>query len=534
MRKLKGITINGEWLGDNVIINGLFRNICEISPLVMKEFIKIINSIDKLDEAVRINNFNFPDNNTIEIEFSNKSVSGLADLYFYLDNGVPKLSDSKLTFKNSAEACTNNKQEVVESLEDNTINNELAEAEKKSININNNEEKPAEPVLTEELEPKIQEEIIIEKNEQEIVEKTNPAEGSEEDIVELYNINGTIQETSTADNQEVSTPEKQTVSEEKAGEAEKNSISQDAISAMVDEIIAKSPNFAGLSQPVQIQLMQPIAEPQPVQIQPIIIQEQNENNTKPESIVEERVCEKPEIENIKEESAKEEDFQDKESDIAQNESEEVVIEDSTDIEEDENKEICEISDDAEDIEEESPILEEIESEESDIEENISDDIIDCDSDTEEEFEEIDEESDIEDSNIEDIESSEETKEDIQEESEDDIEDCLSDFYNVDKNAEIINEAVTGQVKNNIAMHAMLSEMVILKDELKKLKSEQPKPTVSEFFGDNEIQDYNIEDEDADFKIMANGARINASILDEDLFIAGNRLYRWGDTLYLDE
>ena len=34
--------------------------------------------------------------------------------------------------------------------------------------------------------------------------------------------------------------------------------------------------------------------------------------------------------------------------------------------------------------------------------------------------------------------------------------------------------------------------------------------------------------------MADGTRINASILDEDLFIAGNKLYRWGETLYLDE
>ena len=93
------------------------------------------------------------------------------------------------------------------------------------------------------------------------------------------------------------------------------------------------------------------------------------------------------------------------------------------------------------------------------------------------------------------------------------------------------------------MQAMLTEMMMLKEELNKLKSEAEetaenkesvKPTLSEFFGDNEPLYNDIEDEDADFKIMADGTRINASILDEDMFIAGNKLYRWGDTLYLDE
>ena len=45
---------------------------------------------------------------------------------------------------------------------------------------------------------------------------------------------------------------------------------------------------------------------------------------------------------------------------------------------------------------------------------------------------------------------------------------------------------------------------------------------------------NIEDEDADFRIMSSEERINASILDKELFIAGDKLYKWGDTLYLDE
>ena len=98
MRKLKGITINGEWLGENVVVNGMFRTISSMAPFVMLEFVKLINQIDKLDEAVAIKKFNFLDNNSIEIEFTNSQIDGMADLYFRLHNGIPELTDKNLTF----------------------------------------------------------------------------------------------------------------------------------------------------------------------------------------------------------------------------------------------------------------------------------------------------------------------------------------------------------------------------------------------------------------------------------------------------
>ena len=79
MRKLNGITINGEYLGNSVVINGMFRAICTISPIIMRDFVQIINKIDKLDEAVKIYNFNCGFD-SIDIEFKNTGSRGVASL----------------------------------------------------------------------------------------------------------------------------------------------------------------------------------------------------------------------------------------------------------------------------------------------------------------------------------------------------------------------------------------------------------------------------------------------------------------------
>ena len=129
MKKLKGITINGEWLGDNVVINANFRAICNLAPFVMQEFAKLVNSIEKLESAVTINSFYFPDNNTVDIEFSNNNFSGLANLCFHLQNGLPELVNRSLTvyteelktteegdFKDSEEIFDKVKEIIIEQL----------------------------------------------------------------------------------------------------------------------------------------------------------------------------------------------------------------------------------------------------------------------------------------------------------------------------------------------------------------------------------------------------------------------------------
>ena len=114
MKNLTGITLNGEWLGNNVLINGMFRAICTISPVVMQEFIHIVNGIDQLEDAVSIQNFNCKDKNSIDIEFANKDLSGLASLYFTMNNGNPELINSFLKLDKKEDIATKNAIEVIE------------------------------------------------------------------------------------------------------------------------------------------------------------------------------------------------------------------------------------------------------------------------------------------------------------------------------------------------------------------------------------------------------------------------------------
>ena len=116
MRKLNGITINGEYLGNSVVINGMFRAICTISPVIMCDFVHIINKIEELEEAVKINNFNCGFN-SIDIEFYNNMSKGIASLYFKLKNGEPELTNYKLIFNNQEytninKSIPNNKSQV--------------------------------------------------------------------------------------------------------------------------------------------------------------------------------------------------------------------------------------------------------------------------------------------------------------------------------------------------------------------------------------------------------------------------------------
>ena len=146
MKNLKGITINGEWLGDNVVINANFRAICNIAPFVMQEFAKLVNSINELDSAVAINNFYFPDNNTVDIEFSNANFSALAKLYFNLQQGSPVLINKSLTIYtddvlNDEDIIDENaNKEIFENIDNNDIQNE----------IENTQEQDEAPLSTEE------------------------------------------------------------------------------------------------------------------------------------------------------------------------------------------------------------------------------------------------------------------------------------------------------------------------------------------------------------------------------------------------
>ena len=113
-------------------------------------------------------------------------------------------------------------------------------------------------------------------------------------------------------------------------------------------------------------------------------------------------------------------------------------------------------------------------------------------------------------------------------NEEEIENCLSDFY--DTTNFVREETAENLVNDNIVVQAVMAEMLSLREELNKIKEETQKSPIISLSGKRNY----VDDEDADFRIMGDGERVNASVLDEDLFIAGDKLYRWGDTLYLED
>ena len=112
MRKFKGIMINGEWLGDRVIINGVFRAICAISPKIMSEFVHLINKLDESLSQFTVTSFEFSNTDGVKIYFSNDKFVGIADLAFCLKKNELKLQSSILDLqpKNLKEIIAEEKQ----------------------------------------------------------------------------------------------------------------------------------------------------------------------------------------------------------------------------------------------------------------------------------------------------------------------------------------------------------------------------------------------------------------------------------------
>lgn len=499
MKKLKGITINGEWLGDNIIINANFRAICNLAPFVMQEFAKLVNSIDKLDSAVAINSFYFPDNNTVDIEFSTNSFSGLANLCFHLQHGLPKLANRSLTIytdnlEKEAEASEENLDKIPENQEV-EIANEYVEDIEKEDNIY---EIPSEE--TNEYSNKVLTELEETEDATETTEFTDATETETTVSVE----NETISDKDTPVN------------------------TQDAVSMMVKDLAAKSPALA----PIQIQVIQtaPLDTPKAEGIkQDLVTQEEVMNQTETEYKLttatttttataaateeEEEVSESIANIEIKNEEAELQNSENIDNSINKktedNSIEDINDEISSELELNSKPENCTNNTT---IEDKNEILE------KDNNENIS---LDTQLETELEV--------AQDENI--IENGIETKgPEISEEQKEEIQDCLSEFYASTPTPTI--EQIELKGADNLAMQAMLNEIFILRDELNKLKNE--KVTYEDIFGKKEKMKNNIEDEDADFRIMGSEERIYASILDEELFVAGDKLYKWGDTLYLDK
>lgn len=482
MRKLKGITINGEWLGDNIIINANFRAICNLAPFVIQEFAKLVNSIDKLDNAVAINNFYFPDNNTVDIEFSNSNFSGLANLCFHLQHGLPELVNRSLTIytdeqKNTEETENKTVEEILDEISENQEVETINECTETWQEANEICETASEETI---------------RNSDEILPEL---ETTEEPL-------------DTIEKEVTSSEENKTILESKID-------TQDAISMMVEDLATKAPALA----PIQIQVIQATQEPLEIPQTENVAQETDNEFVEQEEFSAAAKEEEETSDNIVDiDEIKNEDVELQKSDNIDNSINEKTENNSIEYAKDKTPSEIELNFEPENssenviIEDENKILEENENVNVSFENKIESEV------------EVTQDENIVENEIEtqNLEISEEQKEEIQ--------DCLSDFYESTPSPTI--EQIELKGADNLAMQAMLNEMFILRDELNKLKNE--KVTYEDIFGKKEKMKNNIEDEDADFRIMGSEERINASILDEELFVAGDKLYKWGDTLYLDE
>lgn len=157
MRKLKGIIINGEYLGNKVAYNGLFRTICSISPIIMLEFIKLVSQYGTLYSPIEIKGFDLPEAYRIVIKFENKKKRGYVDMSFCVQNDKLILDKSDVYVE-----AINLKREIAEA----NVIDEISIEEQ-------------ELPLVEDFEPVIEEATI-----EEIAEETNedlfPNEISEE------------------------------------------------------------------------------------------------------------------------------------------------------------------------------------------------------------------------------------------------------------------------------------------------------------------------------------------------------------------
>jgi hypothetical protein len=498
MKEVKGIILNGEWLGNKVLINGMFNAICAISPIVLQEFVRIINKIEELDD-VYIKKYSFPNGDSINIEFTNSIKSGAIELDFALENNLPVLKNS-------------------------TVKLDGYETSKEGLSID--EQNALQIQETEEQEG----EYFVDKN---VIDEAEP-EREQEKNVEYENI--------LSENLEGNV-----FSEEGQIEEEPSSETQYMVTKETKENFEKAMlNKLG-------DLLDDTKN---------IINDEKENNKKEELLKEDSVH-KEEIP-LKQECF-ERDITEKEEIIAETETEteaeteagagaeiETKTEENTPVITGNvyvlsvDKKETLVDEDFDDIELENSNNLKVDNEyQEEIEkEDFNDNIYNFYSEEESTEETIDEfckENICEDTSSKqnNFDYSEYDEQDIDFQTEDeiaemeeieteDITNCLADFYANPEKTE--SELVTF----DNSMENMLDEIISLKKELGDLKDRTGKRvTIKEIEEILDKRETN-EEESVDFRIMSSKERVSACKLDEDLFVAGDKLYKWGDILYLED
>ena len=146
----KQIILDGEVYGDNVIVNRQFELIYEISPLIIKNFINIINETVLLSKPVRIKKYGFIENNCICISFKTKFSSGEMQLAYVLNKQEELLLDTynlRIT-DGENQGYFIAKQNIAKSGKINHKQYNISQEEEVFVDINNNEQKAPEATTT--------------------------------------------------------------------------------------------------------------------------------------------------------------------------------------------------------------------------------------------------------------------------------------------------------------------------------------------------------------------------------------------------
>ncbi|MBE7703563.1 MAG: hypothetical protein E7Z89_05885 [Cyanobacteria bacterium SIG28] len=603
MTKRNGIIINGEWLGNRVVLNDLFRTICFISPVIMLEFTKIINKLCYGRDLFTIQNFDFSDKDTILIEFSSKKINGKAFLTF-------EIIDNELSLKTATYKVTpfNIEAEIFEQM---VVKANLASANS-YIKIDEKEEKNYRTLPTKnivksfkksEFEPtskNLAEENIAENVSKNTIEEThsenieNNTASKLDNVSEIannvsfdepQNVTETLTnkpqeenlnnsekfENSVSGKKEVKTLEAPKVQNSNETIAEKEVLPEKELKQNLKENNTAEntkPEFEsnqtktqagvneGVNQGVNEGVNQGVNEDVNKEKNEIINQDVNEGtNEKVNSQINEKQAEN--IDTISEAktdevSATVEENNTQVFDTIQETQDEIVekITEDTELnetlisgEEDEEKEEINSIDLSDNFAENEDIQNDFEN----IEENEDsvDSILDK---LNEKFSSFKETEEYKVPDIEEFDDKEE---------EDTIaEECFIGLYcdeeefksDIEADAEeyfvgmYCSEEDETQTEDNIATEEesepepYLAEIENLKQELNKLKEASEIPSFKEEFW-NRLKSAPvtvIENEDADFKILSTEECVNAAILDSDTFLAGEKIYRWGETLYLED
>ena len=492
MRKLKGITINGEWLGDNVVINANFRAICNIAPFIMQEFAKLVNSINELDSAVAINNFYFPDNNTVDIEFSNNEFEGSANLNFRLNAGVPELVDRKLTIYTDENFVT-------PAIENDELNEgENLVSDEISADVVENVESTENPEIAQTDEEQV-DEVLIDEEIEEDEENTEVAE---------------VQEISeTAETAEITE-----ITDELDNKEEKVRVDGKVLAQALTEAVKNLPltnnanNVAETNKPEKLETQQ-YAE------QPSFNQEVSQGFDEPiEKAAKDNASKELSQKSEEQQFSNNENFESAQTPAAAQApiaSNNDAIEDmSVTSETQKDETISSISNDTS----------------FDIEENEQEDLNQAEQAEEAQAQEILAENEEEvDEEVEEDLKNETEQEELTTEQEEDIQDCLADFYD-----NVVPETTSNDIEvDTSTVQSLLDEITNLKEELNK-KEDAKEPTIDEILDSIAKKNNCCNDTYLDFSIMSSDERIDANAVNKELFIAGDKLYKWGDTLYLNE